>query len=304
MILKELGWLLLLLVTPAVYSVEFSINLQEPWKPEGKNAYRIEFRRNKETSRIWIMPKKLESCSYYRLSFESADGGLLFAALIRERLNGRLLHYGYRDDLESPGGPKKYSFYFRPKDSNAVFAVYPLQEKEGRCVVRNIRLEKVTDFCRNLLVEGDFEFGSALLPRHKRFEKQLVVVESPSFFAGEKSLRLEKKAGDFSAVITRDIPAIPGRTAEIRFWAKSQKGMVPCVMYFDFFRSGYKKHLVRRFGFKAEPEWKEFTFSCAIPSDTAEWPALTEGMARIQFHLLKSATEAAVYFDNLEYRLK
>lgn len=286
----------------SVLAADFSVKTVKPWVVED-GLYSIEYDGRNYPS-LRILPETLRPNTYYKLSFEAELNNFPLTVCFRGK-DGASVPAQYQTGGRNTMEWQTFSFYFKTGREGAVsFSLYPNPGAGGSARIRSISLAEVADYGKNLLSEGDFELGSALLPRHKRFEKQLAVVESPSFFAGEKSLRLEKKAGDFSAVITRDIPAIPGRTAEIRFWAKSQKGMVPCVMYFDFFRSGYKKHLVRRFGFKAEPEWKEFTFSYAIPSDMAEWPALTEGMARIQFHLLKSATEAAVYFDNLEYRLK
>ena len=71
-----------------------------------------------------------------------------------------------------------------------------------------------------------------------------------------------------------------------------------------FFRPGREKHLVRKFGFKAEPDWKKFSYSYQVPEDTALYPALVDGMLRVHFHLSKSEPEATVWLDNLEYTVQ
>ncbi|WP_419647275.1 hypothetical protein [Victivallis vadensis] len=304
--LTELFRLFLLAVAFTASAVEFSVEPQSPWQPNGKNAYSIEFGGGKVHPYLWIRSKELKNGAYYRLSFEAAEGRLFFAALIREKSGEKWSHRGYHDDLENHGGTKHYSFYFRARkpEEGSAFAIYPLQGKKGKDTIRNISLEEVTDFSDNLLKEGDFEFGSALFPRHERFAGQLAVVASPGFFCGEESLRIIKKAGDTVAAISRDLPAIPGRTVTVSFWVRAERGTIPGIMYLDFFRPGREKHLVRKFGFKAEPDWKKFSYSYQVPEDTALYPALVDGMLRVHFHLSKSEPEATVWLDNLEYTVQ
>ena len=117
---------------------------------------------------------------------------------------------------------------------------------------------------------------------------------------------MERKAGDMVAVISRDLPALPGETATIRFWARTERGTIPGILYLDFFRPkyGYRNHLVRKFGFQAEPDWKEFTFRYPIPEEVNRYPALSEKMLRLQFHLPQGDRDAVVWLDNLEYSLE
>lgn len=302
---KEVGRLFLLAVAFSASAVEFSIDPQGLWKPAGEGAYSIEFGGTKEHPYLWIRPKMLKNGAYYRVSFEAAEGNLAFAALTREKSGGKWSHHGYSDDLETTSRPKRYTFYFRAKEPEAgcAFAIYPLQGKAGRDTIRGINLEEVTDFGSNLLKEGDFESGSALFPRHARFAGQLAIVDSARFFCGEKSLRLTKKAGDTVAAISRHLPAIPGRRVTVKFWARAKQGTVPGILYLDFFRHGGEPHLLSKFGFRAEPEWKEFSYSYQVPEDMTSYPALADGMLRVQIHLLESEPEAVVYLDNLEYTI-
>ena len=82
--LTELFRLFLLAVAFTASAVEFSVEPQSPWQPNGKNAYSIEFGGGKVHPYLWIRPKELKNGAYYRLSFEAAERRLFFAALIRE----------------------------------------------------------------------------------------------------------------------------------------------------------------------------------------------------------------------------
>lgn len=299
---------LLFAAVAAVSAVEFAVEPQKPWKKNGDGNFSVEFSGKGNHPYLWLRPKELNSDTCYRLSFEAEQGALPFAALIREKIGTEWNHHGYADDLQLPAGPRRYSFYFRVAEPvpGTSFAIYPLAGDGGRDTVRNIQLEEVADFRTNLLMEGEFENGTALWPRHRKFADRVAVADSPGFFCGARSLRLDKRAGDTVAVISRDLPAIPGKTATVRFWARSEQGTVPGILYLDFFRPkyGYKNHLVRKFGFQAEPDWKEFIFRYRIPEDATRYPALQEKMLRLQFHLLKNDQAAVVWLDNLEYSLE
>lgn len=304
---KSCTFLLFAAVTAA--AVEFAVEPQKPWKKNGEGNFAVEFSGKGNHPYLWLRPKELNSDTCYRLSFEAEKGARPFAALIREKSGAEWQHRGYSDDLKLPAGPRRYSFYFRvaEPEPGTAFAIYPLAEEGGGGdTIRDIRLDEITDFGTNLLMEGEFENGTALWPRHRKFADRVVVADSPGFFCGARSLRLDKRAGDTVAVISRDLPAIPGKTATVRFWARSEQGTVPGILYLDFFRPkyGYKNHLVRKFGFQVEPDWKEFTFRYRIPEDTTRYPALQEKMLRLQFHLLKNDPAAVIWLDNLEYSLE
>ena len=287
----------------SAFATDFSVKAAKPWTIKG-GVYSIEFDGSRTYPALRILPERLKPNTYYKLSFkvELNNFPLMICFKGKDGMSAPVRH---QNGGRNTAGWQTFSFYFRTgKESSMIFLIYPNPGVAGRAQVRDISLDETADFGKNLLSEGDFESGNALLPRHEKFKDQLAVVDSPAFFCGERSLRLDKKAEDFAAAITRDVPAVPGRTAVIRFWAKSEHGTVPGTMYLDFYRPGHKRHLVRRFDFKALPEWKEFTFSYTIPADMNVWTALEEGMARLQFHLLKSATEATVYLDQLEYRLE
>lgn len=304
--MKTTAFLLLLsfLAGFPVSAVEFTIVPQAPWTGEN-GSWSIQLDGSESRPMLRILPGELRKKSYYKLSFDAELRNLPLTVCCQRKNGNGVSAAQHQKTLRESAGQQRFSFYFRTgNEKTAVFALYSNPGETGRARISGIRLEEVSELGNNLLTEGDFESGNVLLPRHKKFEKQLSIVESPAFLSGEKSLLLKKKANDFAAAITGDLPALPGKTAVIRFWARSETGTVPGMLYLDFFRNGHKKHLYRRFLFRAEEEWKEFTFSWTISSDTTVYTALTEGMARLQFHLLKSAEENGVYFDNLEYFLE
>ncbi len=306
---KKLFLFLLFPAAVGAAAVDFTVDPQKPWRKTEERTCSVEFSGKGAHPYLWIRPKTLKSDACYRISFEAEQGGLPFAALIREKVGTEWKHRGYADDLQLPAGPRRYSFYFRvaEPEPGTSFAIYPLAGKGGRDTVRNIQLDEITDFRANLLPEGEFENGTALWPRHRKFAERVTVANSPGFFCGARSLRMERNAGDTVAVISRDLPALPGRTATIRFWARNTaQGTVPGTLYLDFFRPkyGYENHLVRKFPFRVEADWKEFTFRYRIPEEVNRYPALSEKMLRLQFHLPQSDRPAVVWLDNLEYSLE
>ncbi len=156
----------------------------------------------------------------------------------------------------------------------------------------------------SLLRHGDFETGNDFAAYSAADKARFSVVPSPAFFCGEKSLKVMQEADGNAELMTGDLPAEPGKTIEVRFWAKSEAGSVPAQVILDFFRGGHPKHLYKRFPVKLEPEWKEFTFTYEVPTDVAAWTALTEKKTRLRFGLPKSPDAATVYLDNVEYFLR
>lgn len=294
-------FLFLAFFSVSVSAVDCSIQYGKGGGREKDGTCFIAFDGSRSYPALSLIPSSLKEETYYKLSFDAELENLPLTIRFQEK-NGSVTRF--QGCPENTTGKQHFTFYFRTgkgTEGNSSFALYPNPGKAGRGRIGNIRLDALEEFSENLLPEGDFELGSALQARHKRFGEQVEIVDSPAFFSGEKSLILRKNPDDFAALISGDLPAIPGKTVKIRFWGRSRKGTVPGLLYLDFFQQGYSKHFYRTFSFQAEEEWKEFSWSCSIPSDLAAYPALAEGMVRLQFHLLKSPQAAVVCFDNLEY---
>ncbi len=277
-------------------AAELTIQPTGIWKAAGEKEYSADFS-GKDHPRIFIR-SKVKQGEYYCFSFAAKDSaGAVKTAVTVEK---------DRFDFNLYQNYTQYSLYFKAKSDKITIALILLKGAGGKVAVNNISLQEVPAdklLNTNLIKYNDFEKGTSFQPRDSRFDKQIKIAES-DFFAGKYSLKLEKPANGAAAVISTDLPSIPGKTATVKFWAKSDKPDTVCMLVFDFWRPNQNKHLHSNFNFKASTEWKEYSFTYTIPTDSAKYSALTEGLLRLQFHAMKSASAANVYLDNVEYSLK
>lgn len=291
----------------AVSATEITVTPRSPWKAVSEKEFAIEFDGGKTWPTLEVKPVSVRQNTYYKLTFDAKDssGKAKTQTGCRNSRNGKqsTAYLPWRGGTEFT----PVVLYFKSGDTDALPLFFNINPgPAAKIAVRNPALTELApaDLGKNLLEHGDFESGSDLAAYSDEFEKSLSIVPSPSFLSGEKSLKATKEADGVTEITSRDLPAVPGKTIEVKFWAKSAGEPVPARIILDFGRAGHRKHLYREFRFKIEPEWKEFTFHYAVPADTETYTALTEGMAKLRFGLLKSPDAATVYFDNVEYRIK
>lgn len=195
---------------------------------------------------------------------------------------------------ETPGKDNPY-IYFNPSD--------PFQME-----IRNIKLDEMTDdllYGENLLLQGDFEEGSIpLLPLGKGMRSCAQIVNNANFLSGENSLLLDCIPGKTTGVTSGFIPAIPGKEVEVRFYAKSADAAKFSVQI-DFWMRG-SKHFYRKFHFKPEKDWKEFSLKLSIPDDVEKYKALSRHLMWIciQGRPLAADSNAKIYIDNITCTIK
>lgn len=157
----------------------------------------------------------------------------------------------------------------------------------------------------NLLANGDFESGNEFVNYKTGRTDGLSVVPSPDFFSGEKSLKIAKEADKWIAVQARKpLPIIPGKTIVLKFWMKSAGGNAPASATIDFYQPKQNNHLYKTFNFQIEPEWKEYSFEYAVPSDVEAHTGLKAGTCRLRLGLKNSPDAAEAYLDGVEFKLK
>ena len=289
-------------------AVEITVVPRSPWKSSGDREYSIDFDGGKSWPALRIKPAALRPNTYCRLTFDARDssrGAVKTQAGFQYARNGKntTCYLPWRGDIEYT----PVVLYFKTGDTasaNLFFNINP--GPAAKVSLRNITLTELSlaDLSVNLLPLGDFERGTSFIPYSPLHSDSLSIVPSPSFFCGEKSLKAVKAAGESPEVISSYLPAIPGKTIEVTFWARNLRDEIPAQMILDFGFPGYKNHLYRKFRFKIESEWKEFSFRYAIPTDRKAYPALAEGMVKLRIGLLKSPNAAEAWFDNIEYRLR
>ena len=130
------------------------------------------------------------------------------------------------------------------------------------------------------------------------------IVSDAGFLSGEKSLKIVKPADKGAGVSSNPLPVLPGKTAVVKFWAKSGNGTLNAYVIFDCFQGEQNRHLYKEIIFKLEPEWKEYSFEFAVPADVNEYTGLKEGTCRLRLGLRTSSETAEGFFDNVEYCVK
>ena len=289
-------------------AVDLTVTPRSPWKASGEKEYSVDFDGGKSWPTLQIKPATLRPNTYYRLTFEAKDssrGEAKTQAGFQYARNGKnaTQYLQWRGNLEYT----PIVLYFKTGETSSANLLFNINPGPAANIsVRNPALTELSaaDLKAKLLTAGDFENGCNFYGFSSAYAKDLSIVPSPSFFCGEKSLKLTRKPNDTTDITTSNLPAVPGKTIKVKFWAKSAETEVPARMILDFGFPGYKPHLYRQFLFKIEPEWKEFSFSYTVPADLKTYPALTEGMVKFRIGLLKSPNAAETWFDNIEYRLE
>ena len=290
-------------------AVDLTITPCSPWKASGEKEYSIDFDGGKSWPTLLIKPGALRPNTYYRLTFEAKDSS---NGLANTQIGFKISRDGKNKTRYFIWkGKTQYTpltLYFKTPEKNPGFELINNINPgpAANISVRNFALNELSteDLKTNLLSAGDFENGCNFNGFSSAYAKDLSIVPSPSFFCGERSLKLTRKANHLTEITTSDLPAIPGKTIEVKFWARSAGNDVSARMILDFGYPGYKPHLYRQYLFKVESEWKEFSFQYTIPADLKAYPALIEGMTKLRFGLPESPETAEVYFDHIEYRLR
>ena len=289
----------------AAVAMEITVRSNKPWKAAGNGEYTINFDGGKTWPSIDLKSQEIKPDKFYRLSFEAKASG---AANTQTGITGMRGGKRSTDYTTWRAGADyaPFNLYFCTnalENPKIFFNINP--GPAGDIAVRNLKLDEVANLGDNLLPNGDFENGNDFTPYSAKYEKTMSVVPSPSFFSGTKSLKLTKSANEGAEVRSIAwLPAVPGKTIVVKFWAKSENGTIPGYMYLDFGRGGHKKHLYKPYNFNIEPEWKEIVLEYAVPTDTDTWTALKDGLCRLRIGLTKTAEAGAAFIDGVEYSIK
>lgn len=189
----------------------------------------------------------------------------------------------------------KFRFYFNPG-------------KTGKVRISEVKVEEIPpeSLTENLLPNGDWENGNLSdfwQPGWGIREWYASIVPSPDFLNGEKSLHLssapEKRR---YAVISGYMPAVPGSTVELRFWAKADRE-ASLVANIDC-QSPAKQtgtHLYKLQAFRLDTDWREYVLRFKLPTDRTVYPALADCAARIHFGR-ETGIDGDIWIDNVEFR--
>ena len=303
--MKRILFLACLIVSAGVSAMDLSfLRHNREWKKIAENEYAINFDGSRTWPALELKSPVLKPNAFYLLEFDgrSSNSSVHTQVAFRDTRHGKpcVSYVRWR-------GGEKYSriaLYFRTFDAgNGRFTLYINPGVSAQVAVRNFSLREISSLSRNLLVHGDFESGNDFLPHVVSSPEEFSVTDSPTFLCGERSLRLRKKSHEETKIVSGDLPLIPGRTADIRFWVRSARNTVSVQLMLDCGRPGQNRHLYKLYKFKAEPDWTQICFQYRIPEDSNTYTALQDHLCKLRFALLRSPETAEVYFDNIEFRI-
>lgn len=300
----------LLLATLGVAAVELKITPRHPfWKDNGDGSFTLTYDGSRCWPKLELQPASLTPDATYRLTFEARQTapGPQPQVGCEETMDGKTTIVDY---VRWQAGPdfSPFACYFRilpGRDTSFFFNTNP--GAPASIVVRNIRLEQIDPMTAgNLFLHGDFECGSMFTYGYRSAPDSIDIVPSPDFLCGRKSLRLSKRgSAHVDAVTMGSLPALPGKTVVISFWARTVDGKTtPLRVNLDFYQDSKTKHLYRMRDYQVDGDWKNFSFEFPVPTDVKTYTVLERAKARLHLGLPETNAPGEVFIDGLDYRLK
>lgn len=288
----------------AASAAELTVKPYKPWNTVAPGEYSLDYDGSQSWPTVKLDVKDMKPETYYRLSVECRTAGKVAPQLCGHdsRDGKKISRY-----VTLKGGKEEFAplaIYFKTGDlKNFDLFINLNPGAAGKVELRNIKLEEVADFSGNLLAGGDFEKGCGFEPDFTA-DDGVRIVSDAGFLSGKKSLKIVKPADKGAGVSSNPLPVLPGKTAVVKFWAKSGNGTLNAYVIFDCFQGEQNRHLYKEIIFKLEPEWKEYSFEFAVPADVNEYTGLKEGTCRLRLGLRTSSETAEGFFDNVEYCVK
>lgn len=302
--MKRILFLTACVVSATLAAVDFDLIPVKSWLKTAPDACTINYDGSKSWPSIKIVPKTTKPNALYRLSLHAESTEPANWQTCTQIMKNGEPAKTYNTLL----GNKKRSDvtrYIRTTESPELNLTISLNPGVKTTVnVTNIKLDEITTLPENLLRFGNFEEGCDLGAFNKTSLTHFHIVPSPSFFCGEKSLKLTSHPTIEIAVSSDDLPAIPGKTIDVKFFARSNGLTAGMNVYCDFFRNKHNRHLYKMFRLKIGPEWQEYTCSYTIPTDKVKYNALEDGLFRLKLSLPTSQSTYSAYIDEVQVSIR
>lgn len=303
--------LALCVLAPGATGLE--LKARAPWKTAAEGEFTVDYMGKGWPGLVGHAPETRDNV-FYKLSWEgkSEDGIPHTFVLVDykgEKSKNLYIHW-------SPTGTdQKYVHYFSGRSGVAPEILFSMNPGPGGKVsVKHVKLEEIAPsaLAENLLPDGDFESGNTVPTGFSRIDGEngtpfrgMAIVPGPAFLSGTKSLELAPEAGEKFVVLSSYLPVVPGKKVELRFWAKAEQDIVlRVVINFAGRINKGGPHLYTDRRFKITEQWQEYILEFDVPGDTARYPSLLDGMARLHFDLDTPAHSNKVYFDHMEFLVK
>ena len=292
-----------------VGAAEITFNPGTPWKTIAPNEFTINYDGVGNRPSLLGKIPLMKAGTFGKITWEGKVGDTCSKNMVHINFPSGKKHIRFK---WCPG--TEYAehtiFFYCAEEETPEFSFYIDPGVGENLSIRNVKFEEIPEskMNQNLIPDGDFEKNSipSFFQRHngKNYESGNIV-SSPAAFSGRKSFQIQGSANQDVVFISDRMPAIPGKTAVLTFWAKTDaEAPLRVVMNMYGLLNFGGKHLYADKTFEIGTDWKEYTFEFPIPTDTATYPALNDKLLFLHFHWNKNAAAPALYLDKLEYTLR
>ena len=157
----------------------------------------------------------------------------------------------------------------------------------------------------SLLTDGSLEAGKMAMDWKKNYSSATypaTLVENRDFFNGIRCMKLTASPETLLSVISRDLPAVPGKALKLSFWAKGEEiRVLDCCIEIWSPVKHRGEHLYIRRKFTLTDDWKPYELTLAVPEDAERYPDILDKTARIKFWLPKQ--RGAICLDDISVRI-
>ncbi len=246
---------------------------------------------------------KAKPATCYLLTWESRIEAGGVPPQMRTCLEDGRRRYLYRE--AGPEWSRQGAYWFSDAEGTPLHLIFFFDSgATARGGVRNLAIRELPPeaLTGNLFLDGDFESGCSEWQRNfaqPDFAAKRIAV--PGFLSGQYSLELTLSPDRQAAIASGYMPVTPGKSAELRFWAKaSESAVLDAVInvWSPYIHNGGHAH--KRQGFRIDAEWRQYTLRYPLPDDFAAYPDLADRLARIQFIGEKKAG-VKILLDDLEF---
>ncbi len=304
--MKGILSVLILALAGIVFAVDLTVSPGGGWS-DNNGESQVDYS-GKGWPLLVLKTPALEKDAFYKLSWNGKCTGdsvkTFFGYKDKEKGSSKHFNMSWIPAAEY----NHYTFYFKNRVENPYMYFSMAPGQSGKVSIKNINLTKLEDkdLKSNLLNDGNFETNSSPIAFYREGGKGLKgnsIEDSPAFLSGTKSLRMNAEQESTNAILSHRMPVRPGKTVELKFWAKSEVKPIALRTVINFYGIVTKggKHLYTAKTLRIDKEWKQYTITFNVPNDLAKYPALKDGSAFLQFHLGKDKDKAAVWLDNIEF---
>lgn len=292
-----------------VLAMEPQVRVLKPWKNIDDNGVRCFILEHSGKSRPRLsFSAGIKPDTFYKVTWKLKSSVLdsLPSLFLEIKLNKELYlqHYHLSREWSNYTG-----FFYSDSAVKANLSLSVYLPASKKIMVKDLAIEEIApngNLTKNILPDGNFENSTQFSKNWNAGPAAVkninVISTAQPFIAGEKSMELRFDGrGSGTGVKSIQLPVIPGKEIELKFWAKAERQYVITGGFQAWLAMGHKgKHFFKRKQFRVTPEWKEYSIKGKISEDFQEYPDLKSRLVFIFFDGSKGQP-CKVWFDDVKF---